>query len=118
MTERTLTITSDPDWQSALRVASRQAQADTYQGETLNFERPGDFFGRLTERRWALVRLLQGQGEKAVRGLARRARRDAKRVHEDVAALAGLDLVERTADADVVCRFASIHIDMRLQAAA
>jgi hypothetical protein len=37
-----------------------------YQGETLNFESPGAFFGRLTERRWALVTALLGQGALAV----------------------------------------------------
>lgn len=48
------------------------AQADRYQGERLNFESPGVFFGRLTERRWALVAALQGQGAMAVRELALR----------------------------------------------
>lgn len=118
MTERSLTITSDPDWRSALRAAGRQAQADAYQGETLNFEHPGDFLGRLTERRWALVRLLQGQGGMAVRELARRAGRDVRRVHDDVAALADLGLVERTDSGGVVCPFAAIRIDLCLQAAA
>ena len=47
-----------------------------YQGETLNFETPGAFFGRLTERRWALVTALLGQGTLAVRELARRVGRD------------------------------------------
>jgi len=55
MTTRCLTITLGPDWRSALRKAGRSATATTYQGETLNFETPGAFFGRLTERRWAIV---------------------------------------------------------------
>jgi predicted transcriptional regulator len=45
------------------------------QGETLNFESPGAFFGRLTERRCALVTILLGQGAMAVRELARPAGR-------------------------------------------
>ena len=32
----------------------------------MNFESPGAFFGRLTERRWALVTARQGQGATAL----------------------------------------------------
>lgn len=113
-TRRTLTITMTPDWRSALRQAGKAAQADRYQGETLNFESPGAFFGRLTERRWALVTALQGQGAMAVRELARRSGRDVKRVHEDVQVLTGLGLVERDAAGGVLCPFADVHIDMHV----
>ncbi len=113
---RHLTITLDPDWAKALRAAGKQAASRTYQGETLNFESPGEFFGRLTERRWEIVRVLQGQGELSVRELARRLHRDVKRVHEDVAILAELGLIDRTQSAGVICPFESVHIDMHLQA--
>lgn len=115
-TKRTLTITLQPDWKAALRTAGKRAQAKTYQGEVLNFESPGVFFSRLTERRWELVRALQGQGALAVRELARRVERDVKRVHEDVQALAELGLVERTESGSVECPFAEVHIDMHLKA--
>lgn len=118
MNERTLTITLSPDWRAALRAAGQRAQARGYQGEVLNFESAGSFFGRLTERRWALLHALQGQGEMAVRELARRVGRDMKRVHEDVQVLAELGLVERTDAGGVVCPFAAVHIDMQLLAAA
>ena len=111
-TRRTLTITMTSDWRTALRRVAKSAQADSYQGETLNFESPGAFFGRLTERRWALVTALQGQGAMAVRELARRAGRDVKRVHEDVQVLAELGLVERDDAGGVLCPFADVHIDM------
>lgn len=114
---RNLTITLESDWAGALRAAGQRAAATTYQGETLNFESPGDFFGRLTERRWNLVRLLQGRGEVSVRELARGVGRDVKRVHDDVVILTDLGLVERTEAGGVVCPFASVHIDMHLQAA-
>ena len=118
MSGRTLTITVDADWQGALRTAAREAFGATgYRGETLNFESPGVFFGKLTERRWALLRLLQGAGELPVRELARRAARDVKRVHEDVSALEDLGLVERTDRGAVVCPFADIHVDMHLREA-
>ena len=60
---------------------------------------------------------LQGQGEMAVRELARRVGRDVKRVHEDVVTLCELGLVERAATGAVLCPFAEVHIDMRLFAA-
>ena len=115
MAPRTLTITMQPDWRTALRAAGRAAQADHYQGEALNFETPAAFFGRLTARRWALVQMLLGAGELSVRELARRAGRDVKRVHEDVTTLSELGLIERSARGGVVCPFDDIHVDLRLK---
>lgn len=72
MENRTLTISTQSDWQSALRSAGRVAEGVDYQGERLNFEAPADFFGMLTARRWALVQALVGQGKVSIRELARR----------------------------------------------
>ena len=116
MTKRRLTITLNPDWHTALRKAGAHAGAANYQGEVLNFESPSAFFTRLSDKRWALLHALQGQGEMAVRELARRVGRDVKRVHEDVVTLCELGLVERAATGAVLCPFAEVHIDMRLRA--
>jgi predicted transcriptional regulator len=113
-TPRTLAITMTPDWRTALRQSGKAAQADRCQGETLNFESPGAFFGRLTERRWSFVTALQGQGGMALRELARRAGRDVKRVHEDVRVLTELGLVERDDTGSVMCPYADVHIDMHV----
>ena len=118
MSKRTLTITLQPDWKAALGQAGRRASARSYQGEVLNFESPGVFFGRRTERRWAIVRALQGQGEIALRELARRVERDVKRVHDDVQELLDLGLVERGDGGGVMCPFATVHIDVELRAVA
>lgn len=118
MKKRTLTITLQPDWKGALRQAARSASARSYHGEWLNFETPGAFFGHMTERRWVLVRALQGQGEISLRELARRVERDVKRVHEDVQELLALGLVERGENGGILCPFATVHIDMELRAAA
>lgn len=115
---RTLTITLEPDWKSALRAAGKRAQASEYQGEVLNFESAAAFFGHLTERRWAIVQALQGQGELALRELARRVQRDVKRVHEDVQVLTGLGLVDRSQAGGVECPYEEVHIDMQMRAAA
>ncbi|HSW03857.1 hypothetical protein [Aquabacterium sp.] len=118
MSKRTLTITLQPDWNAALREAGRSASARSYQGEVLSFESPGAFVGRMTERRWALVRALQGQGEIWLLELPRRVERDMKRVHEVVQKPIQLGLVERGENGGVVCPFAIMHIDMALRAAA
>ena len=117
MTNRYLTITLQPDWKSALRAVAQAAKADEYQGEVLNFESPGRFFGQLSEKRWEIVRAAQGKGELSVRQLARAVERDVKRVHEDVVALAELGMLERTEGGGVVCPYSSMHIDMYLKAA-
>ena len=117
MKKRTLTIRLTPDWRSGLRAAARKAQAKSYQGEELAFETPAVFFGKLTERRWELVRMLQGKGTMSIRELARRVERDVKRVHEDVSALIELGLFERE-DGGIACPFARIHVDIELASAA
>ena len=91
-----MTITLQPDWQAGLRAAAQASLQSTYQGEVLNFESPGHFFGQLTENRWALVRTAQGKGDLSARELARLVDRDVKRVHEDVVVLTDLGLLERT----------------------
>jgi predicted transcriptional regulator len=117
MTERYLTITMQPDWKGALRSMANAAKKESYQGEVLNFESPGHFFRQLTEKRWEIVRAIQGKGELSVRELARAVGRDVKRVHEDVVVLSELGLLERTKEGGVLCPYSSMHIDMYLMAA-
>jgi predicted transcriptional regulator len=117
MTKRTLTINVQPDWKAGLRTVARKAKATTYQGETLSFETPEMFFGRLTERRWELVRRVQGKGPMSIREIARLVSRDVKRVHEDVTVLVELGLLERD-ERGVECPFARIHVDIELASAA
>ena len=117
MKKRTLTIRLTPDWKSGLRSAARRSRAKSYRGEELAFETPAVFFGKLTERRWALLRILQGKGTLSVRELARRVERDVKRVREDVSVLLDLGLFER-GEGGIACPFARIHVDFELAAAA
>jgi predicted transcriptional regulator len=116
VTERYLTITTKPDWKTALRAIGHASKEGTYQGEVLNFESPGHFFGKLTEKRWEIVRSAQSKGEISVRELARTVGRDVKRVHEDILILAELGLLERTENGGVICPYSSMHIDMYLKA--
>ncbi|SCC93622.1 conserved hypothetical protein [Thiomonas sp. X19] len=119
MEQRTLTITVRQQGWAGLREAARAGfAADRYLGEFLNFETPALFFGRLTEKRWDMVRTMQGAGELPLRELARRMGRDVKRVHEDVNALTDLGLFERTPGGGVVCPYSDIHVDMHIRQAA
>lgn len=115
MTRRTLTTTLSDDWRGALRAAGNRASARSYQGEVLNFETAEGFFGRLTERRWALVHALQQP--MPIRELARRLGRDVRRVHDDVEVLAELRLVERTDAGGVHWPYETVHVDSRMTAA-
>jgi len=117
MTDRYLTITLQPDWKSALRAMGASAKTNQYQGEVLNFESPGHFFGQLTQKRWDLVRVAQGKGELTIRELARYVERDVKRVHEDIVILTNLGLLERAESGRVMCPYTSMHIDMHMKAA-
>jgi len=117
MTDRYLTITLQPDWKSALRAMGASAKTNQYQGEVLNFESPGHFFGQLTQKRWDLVRVAQGKGELTIRELARYVERDVKRVHEDIGILTNLGLLERAESGRVICPYTSMHIDMHMKAA-
>lgn len=116
MTQRHLTITLQPAWRAALRDAGKRARGRGCQGEVLDFESPGAFYSRLSERRWALVRALQGQRAISIREPARRVGRDVRRVHEDLQVLIELGLVERGAAGGLACLFDEVHIDMRMQA--
>lgn len=115
--KRTLTITIDDDWESDLRQAAKQAAKGGYQGERLGFATPALFFGKLTERRWELVRALQKDGIAGVRELSRRVDRDVRRVHDDVGVLLELGLIEKNEQGKLVCPYADIHVDMHLKAA-
>lgn len=117
MTKRNLTIRLQRDWKVGLRAAGDKAKSTTYQGEELAFETPAAFFGRLTERRWELVRMMQGKGPMSIRGIAGLVDRDLKRVHEDVTDLMELGLLERTEEG-VECPFDRIHIDIEMASAA
>jgi len=118
MEKRTLTITVDADWQNRLRDAARKGASGKYEGETLNFQRADEFFSWLTGKRWQLLHELVGEGELSVRELARRVKRDVKRVHGDVVILENLGLLERSERGGVICPYADIHVDVHVMKAA
>ena len=109
MSERYLTITLRSEWKSALRSAAQASTRADYQGETLNFESPAQFFGQLTERRWELVQLSLGKPPMALDELARLSGMDLCRVQQDVKVLTQLGLLERTEQAGVTCPYNRVY---------
>ena len=61
------------------------------------------------------MRAAQGRGALPVRELARLVERDVRRVHADVVALTNLGLLERTEGGGVICPFATVHVDFKLE---
>jgi predicted transcriptional regulator len=114
---RRLTVKIDSDLRGSLRRVAKMAKAKSYQGDFLTFESAAGFFGQLTEKRWEMVRALQGRPPMTIRAIAELVERGVKRVHEDVVALVELGLLERTKDG-VTCPFVTIHVDLELKAAA
>jgi predicted transcriptional regulator len=108
---RRLTISQDPHWPSGLRAVGKGVATGSYQGEVLNFQTPAQLREHLTDARLKLLRLAQGQEVIPVRELHRRARCDEERVHEDVAVLIKLTLLEVAAAGEVVCPFESVEVD-------
>ena len=81
------------------------------------FETPAALFRVLTPKRWELLERLQRLGPSSLRGLARSLERDVKRVHEDVAALIEIGLVEKTERVQIHVPFTVIEADFELRAA-
>ncbi|MFC3340471.1 hypothetical protein [Paracandidimonas soli] len=119
MTTGTLTITTDPDWKTALRkaggIAQKSLTTKQNQPDILNFESPGAFFANLNERRWALLRIMLGQGTVGVRELARRVGRDVKGVHTDASVLVSLGLLQRNSNGALCCPYDRIRVDMLME---
>lgn len=88
------------------------------QGEYLGFENMEHMTRTLTPKRWALVAVLQGMGPLRLRELARQVGRDVKRVHEDVAKLAELGIVEKAEDGKLCVPFAEIRTGFVLKSVA
>jgi predicted transcriptional regulator len=81
------------------------------------FESPSALFRVLTPKRWEILERLQQLGPSSLRGLARSLERDVKRVHEDVAALIEVGLVEKTERGRIHVPFTVIEADFQLRAA-
>lgn len=108
-----------------LSVASRDAANDRvraafrgeHQGERISFASVELLWRTLTRKRWEILRAMTGQGNMAIREVARRVGRDVKAVHGDMTALIQAGVVERTGKG-VMFGYDAVHVDFMLTAAA
>jgi len=87
------------------------------QGARISFASEDLLWKTLTPKRWALLKLMAGQGSVAIREIARRAKRDVRAVHSDVHLLLRVGVLQKTANGGVEFPYDAIHVDFLLKAA-
>jgi predicted transcriptional regulator len=87
------------------------------QGAHISFASVDLLWQTLTKKRWEILHAMTGQGDLAIREVARRVGRDVKAVHGDITALIHAGVVERT-DRGVLFPYDAIHVDFTLIKAA
>ena len=112
---KTVTLNvSSPDMARRRADAALRGKA---QGNFISFASAELLWKVLTAKRWEILRAMTGQGELAIREVARRIGRDVKAVHGDVRALLLAGVLDRT-DRGVVFAYDAIHVDFTLTKAA
>jgi predicted transcriptional regulator len=87
------------------------------QGAHISFASVEQLWQTLTRKRWEILQAMTGQGEMAIREVARRVGRDVKAVHGDVVALIEAGVIRKTAGG-VTFPYDSVHVDFTLTKAA
>ena len=112
---KTVTLNvSSPDMARRRTAAALRGKA---QGNFISFASAELLWKVLTAKRWEILRAMTGQGELAIREVARRIDRDVKAVHGDVRALLLAGVLDRT-ERGVVFAYDAIHVDFTLTKAA
>lgn len=101
--------------------AIKRRMADAFQGEAqgtfISFTSIELLWKVLTVKRWEILHAMTGQGELAIREVARRVGRDVKAVHGDVTALVHAGVLERSG-AGVAFPYDAVHVVFTLRKAA
>ncbi len=115
---RTLTI-SLTDSKSAMQQMKASAiqawKTGEYQGEAVSYATPAQLFKVFTQKRWEMIAYLQTlQNPVSIRELARKLKRDVRRVHDDVQVLLSEGVIEKD-DVGIIIPYAEIHTDFILK---
>ena len=110
------TVTLSIASRDAVNERVRAAFRGENQGAHISFASVELLWQTLTRKRWEILRAMTGQGDMAIREVARRVGRDVKAVHGDVTALIQAGVVERTGKG-VVFGYDAVHVDFTLTAA-
>lgn len=84
------------------------------QGAHISFDSVEMLWTTMTQKRWALLRVMTGQGAMSIREAARRAERDVKAVHRDVHALLDAGILDRMEDGRIIFPYDAVHVDFTL----
>lgn len=87
------------------------------QGTHIDFASIDLLWKVLTVKRWEILQAMAGQGDMAIREVARRVGRDVKAVHGDITALIAAGIIDKTSDGKVVFPYGGIRVDFTLKAA-
>ncbi|MGH8140265.1 MAG: transcriptional regulator [Steroidobacteraceae bacterium] len=87
------------------------------QGAHISFASEDLLWKTLTPKRWALLKVMAGQGPIAIREVARRTKRDVRAVHSDIHVLLRAGVLEKAEDGRVTFPYGAIHVDFLLKAA-
>jgi predicted transcriptional regulator len=117
---RSITLTLDSDWKTALRQAGNQFKnawkTGEYQGEYIGFANPALLFEKITPQRWELLSLLQGNQEgMPLIDLATSTGREINVIESDIQALLALGLIEMKEDGKLLCLFEEIRAEFALR---
>ncbi len=117
---RTVTLTLDNDWKTALRQAANQFKqawkTGEYQGEFIGFANPAVLFEKMTPTRWEILGLLQSTARGIpVTDLPGMIGQETKAVEADIQALLELGLIEQIENGNLVCPFEEIRAEFALK---
>jgi predicted transcriptional regulator len=102
----------------SLAEVARAMNTDEAEDEArISFATPELLWEVLTAKRWELLKVLAGVGPVSIREAARRAKRDVKAVHGDIAALLNAGILDRTADGRIEFPYRTVRVEFVLQAA-
>lgn len=112
------TVTIGVSSEKEVRRRTADALRGKRQGTYISFASEDLLWKTLTPKRWALLKLMAGQGALAIREVARRAQRDVRAVHSDIHVLLNAGVLDREEDGRVRFDYDAIHVDFVLRAAA
>jgi predicted transcriptional regulator len=80
----------------------------------LDFESLESAWKLLNAKRWAILRVMAGQGPLAIREIARRVGRDVRAVHSDVRALHLSGVIDKSPEGKMILPYQVIRLDFTL----
>jgi predicted transcriptional regulator len=108
----TISVSSLGDTQRRTAAAFRGKK----QGARISFASEDLLWKTLTPKRWALLKVMAGQGAIALREVARRTKRDVRAVHSDIHVLLRAGVLEKVEDGRIIFPHDAIHVDFLLKA--